>query len=103
MFNIRKMVIEIPTYDAEGPVEYDQRRSASLILNEEDGLRVTMGEEPNAPDVVFEKTVNGWRLFVRADQRDEEMCFIEFTDTHAVVTPPRPKDEPVLIRRRMVS
>lgn len=100
MFEVKKVVIAVPTYDPDGPVEYDHSRPDTLTLNEEDGLRVTMGEEPNAPDVVFEKTPSGWRLFVRADRRDDEMCFIEFTDTHAVVTTARPKDKPLLVKKR---
>lgn len=98
--------LTVPTYDEHGSPqkEYDWDRPAQLTLQEEEGLRVIMGDphDVSSPDVVFEKAPDRWRLFVHHDGGDP-LCYIEFTDTQAIIKVDRPGDnEPLLVQERVV-
>ena len=80
--------LEIPTYDPNGPKEWDHQKTAELTLQAAEGLRVVMGDpaDEQAPDVHFERAivreegkppVEIWRLFIHPD-RGDPLCFVEF-------------------------
>ncbi|RIK82738.1 MAG: hypothetical protein DCC68_05740 [Planctomycetota bacterium] len=81
-----KITVEIPTYDPESEVEYDYERPHALTLREEDGLRVFMGDpsDANSPDVIIERAVGLWRVFIHADRTDP-LCVIEIREDRASV------------------
>ena len=70
--------IEIPTYDPDSDVEYDYGKRYTLTLQEVEGLRVVMGDpdDEDAPDVLIERAVDMWRVFVHPDRTDP-LCIIE--------------------------
>lgn len=78
--------IEIPTYDPNSEVEYDYTRPQTLTLREEEGLRVFMGDprDEDTPDVVIERGVGLWRVFVHGDRTDP-LCVVEVRKGHATV------------------
>jgi len=96
---VAQLKIPIPTYDPNGTPEYDWSRPHELIVRGEDGLRVCMGNEADAPDVLIERAVDCWRIFVHPD-RGDPLCIIEFTDTTAVVKTDRVGAEPLLTQQR---
>ncbi len=69
--------VEVPTYDLESE-ECDYTRRHTLTLQAAGGLRIVMGEpdDEDAPDVLIERTVDKWRVFVHPDLRDA-LCAIE--------------------------
>ena len=78
--------IEIPTYDPNSQVEYDYAKPHTLTLREEEGLRVFMGDpsDEDAPDVVIERGLGLWRIFVHADRTDP-LCVVEIGRDRATV------------------
>ena len=72
------MRVCVPTYDPDCDDEYDYKRPASVTIEENDGLRIVMGdpEDVYAPDVMIERAVDLWRVFVHPDGGDEK-CIIE--------------------------
>jgi hypothetical protein len=78
--------IQVPTYDPESEEEYDYGHPSSLTLQQADGLRVVMGEpdDEDAPDVLIERTVDMWRVFVHPD-RSDPLCIIEIRKGRATV------------------
>jgi hypothetical protein len=81
------LVFEVPTYVGNETIDFDYERKATLFLYEDDGLRICMGgerEEPNRPDVVIEKTEQGYRVFVHPANCDP-VCIVEIA-THGNVT-----------------
>lgn len=94
----------IPTYDENGgeEKEYDWDRPAQLTLQEEEGLRVIMGDphKDSSPDVI-EKTPDRWRIFVHHDGGDP-LCYIEFTDAQAMIFVDRPGGTETLLTEERV-
>jgi hypothetical protein len=80
------MKIDVPTYDPGSEAEYDYTRCHTLTLQEADGLRVVMGEpdDDDAPDVLIERAVDMWRVFVHPD-RSDPLCIIEIRKGRATV------------------
>lgn len=78
--------IRVPTYDPEGEAEYDHARSHILTIEDVEGLRVVMGDakDESAPDVLIERAVGLWRLFVHADAGDP-LCVIEIRRFRATI------------------
>ena len=78
--------IDIPTYDPNSDVEYDYGKPYTLTLREEEGLRVFMGDpsDEDSPDVVIERAVDLWRVFVHAD-RSDPLCIVEVREGRATV------------------
>lgn len=76
----------IPTYDPSTKPEYDYSRCQKLTLQDVDGLRVVMGDPNNddSPDVVIERAVDTWRIFVHPD-RGDPLCIIEVKEEAARV------------------
>ena len=83
---MRTMQFEIPTYDPDADVEYDYAKPHNLVLQDVAGLRVVMGDpdDENAPDVIIERGVGVWRVFVHADRTDP-LCIIEIRNGRATV------------------
>jgi hypothetical protein len=82
----RTTYFRIPTYDPESEAEYDYARSHALTIQEVDGLRVVMGDAKDkcAPDVLIERAVGLWRIFVHADG-GEPLCVIEIQRFQATI------------------
>jgi hypothetical protein len=78
--------IEIPTYDPSTDVEYDYTKPYRLTLQEFEGLRVVMGDpdDDEAPDVLIERAVDMWRVFVHPDLGDP-LCIIEIRKGRATI------------------
>jgi len=70
--------MQIPTYDPKNKNGYDYTRLHTVAIQEVDGLRVVLGNpnDDSAPDVLIERDVGLWRLFVHPD-RGDPMCVIE--------------------------
>jgi hypothetical protein len=77
----------VPTYDPDGPLEWDYEHQSKLTLHEVEGLRIVMGErtDQSAPDVQIGRAcvraagkppVQLWRIFVYPDGADP-LCMIE--------------------------
>jgi hypothetical protein len=83
---MKTMRFEIPTYDPDTKAEYDYSRPCMLTLQDVEGLRVVMGDpnDEDAPDVVIERAVDTWRVFVHADRTDP-LCIIEVRKGRAIV------------------
>jgi len=99
---LKELRMTIPTYDPNCEDEYDESRPHELILREEVGLRVIMGEGRSAPDIVIERAVDRWRLLVHDDGGDG-LCIIEFTDTTATIQTVYTGDPPLLTKERIVE
>jgi transcriptional regulator with XRE-family HTH domain len=84
--NMKTMEIEIPRYDPDCKEEYDYSRPHKLTLQEVEGLRVIMGDpdDEDAPDVLIERAVGLWRIFVHPD-RSDPLCIIEIRPGRAIV------------------
>ncbi len=82
--------IDVPTYDPTSGPEYDFSRPETLTLREEEGLRIFMGDprDENSPDVVIERAVGTWRIFVHADRTDP-LCVVEVQKQIATVVDAR--------------
>jgi len=78
--------IEIPTYDPDADLDYDLSKRYMLTLQEADGLRVVMGDpdDEDAPDVLIERAVDMWRVFVHPN-RGDPLCIIEIRQSRARV------------------
>ncbi len=78
--------IEIPTYDPDSQAEYDYTKPCTLTLQEVDGLRIVMGDpdDEDAPDVLIERSVDVWRIFVHPD-RSDPLCVVEIRKGLATV------------------
>ncbi len=92
--------IAIPTYDDERDDPCDWTCPHDLTIRQTTGLRVILGdpEDPNAPDLLIERTPDRWRVIVHPDAGDP-MCVIEFTEKTAAVIP-ESGDAPVLTQSR---
>jgi len=99
---LKELRMTIPTYDPDGKKEWDWSRPETLILREDGGLQVKMGEGVCAPDIVIERAVDRWRLFVNHDGGDG-LCIIEFTDTTATIQTVYTGDPPLLTKERVVE
>jgi hypothetical protein len=98
--------IAIPTYDDTREDPADWSRPHDLVLRESTaGLRVILGDpdDPNAPDLLIERTPDRWRVIVHPDASDP-LCVIEFTEKAATIIPDEPGrgDEPLLTQSRGV-
>ena len=82
----RTMQVDVPTYDPDGAIEYDYSRTECVTLQEVDGLRAVMGDPTRreSPDVVIERAVGLWRLFVHPNKGDP-LCIIEIRSDRATV------------------
>ena len=75
---VKTTYVQIPTYDPESEDEYDYGRPKAVAVQEVDGLRVVMGDpdDEGAPDVLIERAVDLWRVFVHPN-RGDPLCIIE--------------------------
>ena len=82
----RTVGFRVPTYDPEGAVEYDYNRCEQITLQEVDGIRAVMGDprDPDSPNVIIERAVSSWRVFVHADDADP-FCIIEIRHDRATI------------------
>jgi hypothetical protein len=78
--------IDIPTYDPNSKVEYDYAKPRTLTIKEEEGVRVFMGDpsDEDTPDIVVERAVDLWRVFIHAD-RSDPLCVVEVRKGRATV------------------
>jgi hypothetical protein len=78
--------IRVPTYDPGSEAEWDFVRSHMLAIQEVEGLRAVMGDAKDefAPDVLIERAVGRWRIFVHADGGDP-LCVIEIQRFRATI------------------
>ncbi len=83
---VKTAYVQIPTYDPESDEEYDYGRPNEVAVQEVDGLRVVMGDpdDESAPDVLIERAVDLWRVFVHPD-RGDPLCIIEIRKNLATV------------------
>ena len=72
--------IHIPTYDPECNEEYDYARLHIVAIQKSGGIRVVMGDPDDeyVPDVLIERAVGLWRVFVHPDAGDP-LCVIEIS------------------------
>ena len=70
--------LQIPTHDPEMAEGFDYSRSYPIAMQEVDGIRIVMGDadDVNAPDVLIERDVGLWRVFVHPD-RGDPLCIVE--------------------------
>jgi hypothetical protein len=82
----RTVDLRVPTYDPDGAIEYDYNRTENLTLQELDGLRAVMGNpaDPDSPDVLIERAVGLWRVFVHPNNGDP-LCIIEIRSDRATI------------------
>jgi len=82
----RTMQFRVPTYDPDGPMEYDYNRTEYVTLQEVDGLRAVMGSpaDRDSPDVLIERAVGLWRVFVHPKNGDP-LCIIEILSDRATI------------------
>lgn len=83
---IKSTYIRIPTYDPECEAEYDYARSHTVAVQKVDGVRLVMGgvDDDFAPDVLVERAVGLWRVFVHSD-RGDPLCIIEIHRYRATI------------------
>jgi hypothetical protein len=102
--------IAIPTFDPQAGIdnhrsEYDWSTPEVLTVREDDtGLMVIMGtpDHKDAPRVSIERYTGGWRVFVNHDNGDG-LCIVEIGDDKSTVMTPYTKDEPLLVKERVVT
>lgn len=82
----RTMHFRVPTYDPDGPIEFDYNRTECVTLKEVDGLRAVMGNptDRGSPDVLIERAVGQWRVFVHPNNGDP-LCIIEIRSDRATI------------------
>jgi hypothetical protein len=82
----RTMRVRVPTYDPDGPIEYDYNRTECVTLQEVDGIRAVMGNptDRDSPDVLIERGVGLWRVFVHPNKGDP-LCIIEIRSDRATI------------------
>jgi hypothetical protein len=85
----------IPTYDpeGEGDKEYDMSRPATVVVKEDLGLRILLGpDSPDTPDLMLEKGVDCWRLFVHAQAGGDPSRVVEIRENSVVIADARGKE-----------
>ncbi len=75
----------IPTYNPDTQ-ECDETKPAVLVLRQETGLRIVLGDpaDPHTPDLLIEKHADRWYIVVHPDERDP-LCLIEVKQDFATV------------------
>jgi hypothetical protein len=78
--------VRVPTYDPECKAEYDYSRAHFVAIQRVEGIRVVMGDpgDEYAPDVLIERAVGLWRVFVHPD-RGDPLCVIEIRRDRATI------------------
>lgn len=103
LYGGRQKRLDVPTYDPDSEKEWDWSRAREVTIADELGLRVIMGDPVNvdSPNVCVERAADRWRLFIHIDGGDP-FCYIEITDTEAVILTDRGGDKPLLHQERVL-